>query len=818
MAEEEGFELSSSYSEVQAVPRLASDFDELDSLDIWRSELDREARRLLAHARGLLEEEERILEAEKSARQALSIFRELGDRSSASDALRVVAAALHGREDVEAAENLAQDELERAAECEDTHGEASMLLTLVELNRDRRGSSDYQDVLRCGMEAQATFQELGDRRKVAEVLMGLCDLYLLHGRGGNLMQAANGALSLYRSLQDKREEGRSLHFVAAACGLQRRIPEALKNSLAARGIFQQMQARRLEAAELQAIAQWHQLLNDFKQMLRHAEEAAALLRRLSGVAECEASSAHLQAEAAAMAQVVEAHMQLGDLAEARASAEANLVHFEEKNFRRGKLVALESLVSCHLVQRDTDAALERVAEALELARELKDLRSEASLLLTSAFVRLEAGQHELALEAAREAQALMQDVGDQLGEAAALVGTMVPIHLAMGAEQEAVRVAREAERMYRIAGDRRGQGSAMLVMGRIHQLGGRHAEAERGIRDALAIFEDLADVTAQLQALQALIQICIVCRRPDDATRLADQGHALSQRAKDKKQEVSMLLLMVQGHFSAMKRFADGGGQRPSREFDSLWNKAEKAALAAQKLAGPLGDKELVANASYTLGEVYVLEGRSRETLGCADEAIRLHTEIGNQVGEGTAHVLRAQALRYLNRTDESVAAGERGLALGKASQDAQLQVVAEHLLASLRGAPLPAGLAPQQPALGAEADEQKRQSEEEEARQKSEDEVATSASRALQEQKAALNPDVVEDTLHTMLREMMGSEVESDTPFMDAGVDSLMSIEFRSQVNQAFRGLGLSNTLTFDYPTVRELTAHIVNKSSERP
>jgi len=68
------------------------------------------------------------------------------------------------------------------------------------------------------------------------------------------------------------------------------------------------------------------------------------------------------------------------------------------------------------------------------------------------------------------------------------------------------------------------------------------------------------------------------------------------------------------------------------------------------------------------------------------------------------------------------------------------------------------------------------------------------------------------------MLREMMGSEVESDTPFMDAGVDSLMSIEFRSQVNQAFRGLGLSNTLTFDYPTVHELTAHIVNKSSERP
>ena len=44
-------------------------------------------------------------------------------------------------------------------------------------------------------------------------------------------------------------------------------------------------------------------------------------------------------------------------------------------------------------------------------------------------------------------------------------------------------------------------------------------------------------------------------------------------------------------------------------------------------------------------------------------------------------------------------------------------------------------------------------------------------------------------DMLQTMLRDMMGSDMEQDTPLMDAGVDSLMSIEFRSQVNAAFSG-----------------------------
>merc|ERR1712187_595872 len=76
------------------------------------------------------------------------------------------------------------------------------------------------------------------------------------------------------------------------------------------------------------------------------------------------------------------------------------------------------------------------------------------------------------------------------------------------------------------------------------------------------------------------------------------------------------------------------------------------------------------------------------------------------------------------------------------------------------------------------------------------------------------LDPLMVGDMLHGMLREMVGVQMEADTPFMDAGVDSLMSIEFRSQVNQAFSGLSLASTLTFDYPTIRELTAHIVEKS----
>merc|ERR1712014_233864 len=94
------------------------------------------------------------------------------------------------------------------------------------------------------------------------------------------------------------------------------------------------------------------------------------------------------------------------------------------------------------------------------------------------------------------------------------------------------------------------------------------------------------------------------------------------------------------------------------------------------------------------------------------------------------------------------------------------------------------------------------------------EEAVPEAASQIEPEKPKGLDALIVGDMLHGMLREMVGVQMESDTPFMDAGVDSLMSIEVRSQVNQAFAGLSLASTLTFDYPTIRELTSHIVEKS----
>lgn len=780
-----------------------------DALDIGMEQLGQEASQLLAAAAKRLDEES-TEEAERAAREALALFRELGDRESATRALRLIVASYRLRDDTEAIVELALDNLERAEERQDRYGEAAMLLTLAELNRDRHGDEMvFEEVLRTAIQAQAIFQELGSRVMVAEVLLALCELYHLRDQGTSLMQTANGALSLYRSLQDRRGEGRALHYVAIACGLQQRFPESLKNALAARGLFVQAGARRLEAQELQVVAQAYQMLKDYKQMLKHAEESLELLRQLIAQAEEEGRpvpAAGQQPEAAAVALVVEAHSLLGDESRALAAAEEALQRYEAPGgSKKARLAALDSVVACHVARKDAARALQRAEEALELARDLEDVRWEAAVLHTIANVHLEERRLDEALDTLLDAIALMQDAGDVNGEASARLSSLVNLHLAAGAPEEALKAASEAEELYRGVGDRKGQASARLVMGKVCQLMGRLDSAEKWAKDALASSEELGDVALQMQAKQVLVMIHIAAQRPEQATELAYQGHVMSQREKDRHQEINMLLLIVQSHFASLKKFADAGGTRPSREFDNFWNKAEKAAVTASKLAGPLGDKELIGNTSYTLGEVNLVNGKLKEALQSADEAIKMHKDVGLKAAEGTAHVLRAQVLKHCGRAEEAVGAAQEGLALAQACEDRQLQALAEQLLDSIRGGPLPTapvGMArPRAP-----------QQEEQPT------EAAAAAppvmSQVIEEKPKGFEPEVIHDLLHTMLREMMGMEVESDTPFMDAGVDSLMSIEFRSQVNQAFSGLNLSNTLTFDYPTVRELSAHIVEKS----
>mmetsp|Transcript_2311 Transcript_2311/g.6493 ORF Transcript_2311/g.6493 Transcript_2311/m.6493 type:complete len:761 (-) Transcript_2311:52-2334(-) len=760
----------------------------MDTLDESRAELAREAAGLLSEAEGHLRDD-KAEDAETRARDALAIFRELSDRPAVADALRIVISAMQMRDDYEEAAKLIYSELERFEEAEDRNGEAAMLLTMVEMNVDRRGSNVYEEVLSVATEAQEIYQEEGNRKMVAMVSLALCTLYSENGKGANMMQAANGALTLFRNIKDRKGEGQALHAVAVAAGMATKFADALKHSTSACKIFHELGFTRLEALEKQSLARWHKELHDYKLMLQSAEESLEIFQKLDSPSR----------EVAAVGLVVEAHSLLGDQQEAIRIAQEALNRYETSGFLRGKAAVLEIMTSCYVAKRKTEEALESAGEALDIVRNMGDRKSEATLLMTISQVHLEAQNSDAARKSAEAAIDIMRELGDTSGEATALLNIVVNVHVTNNAHDKAMQIALEAMKIFQTLEDKKGEGAALLVAANILHMQGQLDDALSNVEVARQIFEDTGDMQMLARAMQALIAVNVALNNTEEATQLAYQGHVVSQKGKDKVLEVNMLFLVVQAQFAALKKFGDEGGARPSREFTDMWNKAEKAAMAASKLVVALNNKELAGNAAYVLGEVNLVNGKFKEALRGADESIAIYQEIDHKAGEGTALVLRAQTLKFLGRMEESLTAAQNGLSLGQECKDTRLQALAKELIDSIQG-----GARVQQPMMT-------------EVMQAVEQPEAVPEASAVEEvMPKGLDPLIVTDMLHNMLREMMGMEVESDTPFMDAGVDSLMSIEFRSQVNQAFSGLSLSNTLTFDYPTLRELTGHVVEKSFE--
>jgi len=58
-----------------------------------------------------------------------------------------------------------------------------------------------------------------------------------------------------------------------------------------------------------------------------------------------------------------------------------------------------------------------------------------------------------------------------------------------------------------------------------------------------------------------------------------------------------------------------------------------------------------------------------------------------------------------------------------------------------------------------------------------------------------------------------MGLSLEDEVPLMEAGIDSLSAVEFRSKVSAEFRGVRLPSTMMFDYPTIKAISGHIASQ-----
>ncbi|CAK9056190.1 Phenolphthiocerol/phthiocerol polyketide synthase subunit C ((Phenol)carboxyphthiodiolenone synthase subunit C) (Beta-ketoacyl-acyl-carrier-protein synthase I) (Phthiocerol synthesis polyketide synthase type I PpsC) [Durusdinium trenchii] len=87
----------------------------------------------------------------------------------------------------------------------------------------------------------------------------------------------------------------------------------------------------------------------------------------------------------------------------------------------------------------------------------------------------------------------------------------------------------------------------------------------------------------------------------------------------------------------------------------------------------------------------------------------------------------------------------------------------------------------------------------------------------------AAPVPQVDKASLKQMLQQIAsevagGGAIDSETPLMDSGMDSLSAVEFRNRFTGKMPGVNLPNTLIFDYPTISSIADFTASQMGPAP
>merc|ERR1719440_1684955 len=148
-----------------------------------------------------------------------------------------------------------------------------MLLSLAQMNFNRRGSKKRDDALECAVKAVPIFKQLGDAKFEALTHLTLARIYYKKHDVSASVNSANQAVAIFQEIGDKIGEGEAWHTIGSSNVQAFRVAEALEVSAKAATLYQEAGNKKMYAKEQHALADWNLKRNDINNGLVAAREA-----------------------------------------------------------------------------------------------------------------------------------------------------------------------------------------------------------------------------------------------------------------------------------------------------------------------------------------------------------------------------------------------------------------------------------------------------------------------------------------------------------------------------------------------------------------
>ncbi|MQA95370.1 MAG: tetratricopeptide repeat protein [Streptosporangiales bacterium] len=246
--------------------------------EVWRA-VDEPAAladtlRVLAHAQWRLSA---LDEALNHAKEALALFREIGDKQGEALIMDRICSIHWGRSDYRTAIAYNHAAVEIFQKIGDSHGEATSLMhgaiTLAERGRYPEAQADFEKALQI-------FRRIGDDRGLKWILNNLGDLAIRRGRPAAALARYEEAAAAVPELS-RHDEALLLNNVGTVFARSGRLADALENYREALAIHQDIGDRIAETDTLLNIARAHVVAGDLVEGMAHYRRAQASSLELS---------------------------------------------------------------------------------------------------------------------------------------------------------------------------------------------------------------------------------------------------------------------------------------------------------------------------------------------------------------------------------------------------------------------------------------------------------------------------------------------------------------------------------------------------------
>jgi len=434
------------------------------------------------------------------------------------------------------------------------------------------------------------------------------------------------------------------------------------------------------------------------------------------------------------------------------------------------------------------------AAASQKLKEGGSMRNVAANTYLMASMYFKKQMYEDAVKSAKNAVELWKDIPDDMGYVSASYGMLIEALVKAEELQEATGVCNDALEYFQGKQDK--QGEAMIHSAKIllkfteKEVDEAEVEFDEALKIIRTLDADGPGIRPKRWEAELLHEMAKMQSNSDNhskALEFALKSLRIYQKLKDAQAagDVNQTICFI--HLADLDK---DGKVKNSKD-------AVKAAYSMRKAFKVAGDTANMGVACLTANQAYASKGNAKDALKAATEAVALFQKAEDPKREAYAYILMAWAHNALDKISDATKAADNALTIYREINDKAGESEALDVIFKI-----------EHPVI----DEKKDGVAEAESKAEAE---ATAASGGTIASFVQLDFDSVGKAILEGAKQVVTEEsLELDTPLMDAGMDSLTSVAFRNGLMSGFGGMNLPATLTFDFPTVRQITDHIVERS----